>query len=87
MVRPMLSPAERARGRRLGAALREARGDRSMVGVAVAAGIPVESLRKIETGRIATPAFFTVAALGSVLGLDLATLAADVASAADDATA
>jgi len=77
MVRPMLSPAERARGRRLGAALREARGDRSMVDVAAAAGIPVETLRKIETGRTATPAFFTVVALGRVLGLDLATLAAD----------
>ena len=78
MVRPMLSPAERARGRRLGAALREARGERSMVEVADAAGIPVDTLRKIETGRIATPAFFTIAALGSVLGLELATLAADV---------
>ncbi|MEO6501050.1 MAG: helix-turn-helix transcriptional regulator [Jatrophihabitantaceae bacterium] len=87
MVRPMLSPAERARGRRLGAALRQARGDRSMVDVAVAAGIPVETLRKIETGRIATPAFFTVAAVGSVLGLDLASLAADLAPAADAATA
>jgi len=49
-----------------------------MVDVAVAAGIPVETLRKIETGRIATPAFFTVVALGGVLGLDLASLAAEV---------
>ncbi|SHF49558.1 Helix-turn-helix domain-containing protein [Jatrophihabitans endophyticus] len=78
MVRPILSPAERARGRRLGAALRQARGERSMVDVAIAAGVPVETLRKIETGRIPTPAFFTVAALGGVLGLDLATLAAHV---------
>lgn len=44
----------------------------------MAAGVPVETLRKIETGRIATPAFFTVAALGSVLGLDLAVLAAEL---------
>ena len=87
MVRPILSPAERERGRRLGAALRQARGDRSMVDVASAAGIPVETLRKIETGRIATPAFFTVAALGSVLGLDLVSLAADVGSEPDAATA
>jgi hypothetical protein len=87
MVRPMLSPAERARGRRLGAALRDARGDRSMVEIAVAAGIPVETLRKIETGRIVTPAFFTVAALGVALELDLATLAADVEPVADAATA
>jgi DNA-binding phage protein len=85
MNRPILSPAERARGRRLGVALRQARGDRSMVDVAATAGISVESLRKIETGRIPTPAFFTVVALCSALGLDLAAVAADVAVAADAA--
>lgn len=87
MVRPILSPAERARGCRLGAALRQARGSRSMVEVAAAAGVPVETLRKIETGRIPTPAFFTVAALGEVLGLDLASLAADVVPTDEAATA
>jgi hypothetical protein len=75
MVRPMLSEAERERGRRLGAVLREARGERSMVDVSAASGVPVETLRKIETGRIVTPAFFTVAALAHVLELELATLA------------
>jgi Helix-turn-helix domain len=58
-----------------------------MVAVAAAAGVPVETLRKIETGRIATPAFFTIAALGEVLGLDLASLAADVLSADHAASA
>jgi transcriptional regulator with XRE-family HTH domain len=87
MVRPILSPAERERGRRLGAALREARGDRSMVEIAAASGVPVETLRKIETGRIATPAFFTVAALAGALGLDLATLAVDATPIPDAATA
>ncbi len=75
MVRQILSEAERERGRRLGAALREARGDRSLAGVSATSGIPVETLRKIESGRIATPAFFTVAALAHVLELDLAALA------------
>jgi DNA-binding phage protein len=75
MVRPILTPRERERGRQLGAALRAARGPRSMVEVSAAAGIPVETLRKIETGRIVTPAFFTVAALARTLGLDLAALA------------
>jgi transcriptional regulator with XRE-family HTH domain len=75
VVRPILSPAERERGRRLGAALRRARGERSMVDVAAAAGVPVETLRKIETGRIPTPAFFTVAALADALGLSLDTIA------------
>jgi hypothetical protein len=39
--------------------------------VAAASGVPVETLRKIETGRIATPAFFTVAALAASVGLSL----------------
>jgi transcriptional regulator with XRE-family HTH domain len=76
MVRPPLSPAERARGERLGAILRQARGTRSMANVAAASGVPVETLRKIETGRIATPAFFTVVALAAALGVDLERVAA-----------
>jgi DNA-binding phage protein len=76
MVRPPLSPAERARGERLGAILRQARGTRSMAVVAAESGVPVETLRKIETGRIATPAFFTVVALASALGVDLERVAA-----------
>jgi hypothetical protein len=71
MVRPPLSPEERARGERLGMLLREARGSRSMPEVAAVSGVPVETLRKIETGRIATPAFFTVAALAASVGLSL----------------
>lgn len=47
-----------------------------MVEVSAAAGVPVETLRKIETGRIVTPAFFTVAALAQALDLELAALAA-----------
>jgi transcriptional regulator with XRE-family HTH domain len=71
MVRPPLSHHEHARGERLGALLREARGARSMAEVAAVSGVPAETLRKIETGRIATPAFFTVAALAGALGLAL----------------
>jgi transcriptional regulator with XRE-family HTH domain len=71
MVRPPLSKEERARGERLGRLLRDARGSRSMTEIATASGVPVETLRKIETGRIATPAFFTVAALAASVGLSL----------------
>jgi transcriptional regulator with XRE-family HTH domain len=35
------------------------------------AGISVETLRKIETGRIPTPAFFTVAAIAEAVGISL----------------
>lgn len=46
-----------------------------MTEVAAAAGVPVETLRKIESGRVPTPAFFTVAALAGALGLSLDALA------------
>ncbi|KQX74946.1 helix-turn-helix transcriptional regulator [Aeromicrobium sp. Root472D3] len=71
MVRLPLTPAEIDRGRRLGAMLRQARGDRSMLDVALDARVSPETLRKIETGRIATPAFPTIAAIADVLGLSL----------------
>ncbi|MCX2184660.1 helix-turn-helix domain-containing protein [Streptomyces sp. SKN60] len=71
MVRTPLTPQERERGERLGRLLREARGDRSMAEIAAAAGLSAETLRKIETGRAPTPAFFTVAALAGVLHISM----------------
>ncbi|WP_406302213.1 helix-turn-helix domain-containing protein [Streptomyces sp. NBC_00885] len=79
MVRTPLTPQERERGERLGQLLRRARGDRSMVEVAAAAGLSPETLRKIETGRAPTPAFFTVAAVAAVLGLSMDELAVSCA--------
>ncbi|MYS21907.1 DNA-binding transcriptional regulator, XRE-family HTH domain [Streptomyces sp. DvalAA-14] len=76
MVRTPLTPEERRRGERLGALLRAARGERSMVEVAAVAGLSAETLRKIETGRAPTPAFFTVGALAAALGLSMDDLAA-----------
>ncbi len=81
MVRSALSRSERERGERLGRLLREARGDRSMVGVAAVAGISVETLRKIERGRRPNPAFFTVDAVADVVGVSLDVLNAKVAEA------
>ena len=83
MVREPLTANEIERGRRLGGLLRSARGDRSMVDVAAEAGISVETLRKIETGRIATPAFFTVGAIAAALGLSLDTVATALATRVD----
>jgi transcriptional regulator with XRE-family HTH domain len=76
MVRNPLTERERERGRQLGALLRQARGERSMAEVAAAAGVSAETLRKIETGRAPTPAFFTIAAIAGVLGLSLDVMAA-----------
>lgn len=75
MVRSPLTPEQIAAGKRLGAYLREARGDRKPAEVAQAAAISPETLRKIETGRLATPAFTTVAALAAVLDIPLEDLA------------
>ena len=71
MVRLPHTPAEVERGRRLGALLRRARGERAMLETALAAGLSPETLRKIESGRVATPAFPTIAAVAEVLGLSL----------------
>ncbi|MFD0369226.1 MULTISPECIES: helix-turn-helix domain-containing protein [unclassified Streptomyces] len=81
MVRTPLTPEERERGERLGHLLRAARGDRSMAEIAAAAGLSAETLRKIETGRAPTPAFFTVAALAGVLGLSMDELVTSCAPA------
>jgi transcriptional regulator with XRE-family HTH domain len=75
MVRTPLTDDQRDRGRALGQVLRAARGPRTAASVAAEAGISLDTLRKIERGAIAAPAFFTVAALARALGLDLTTLA------------
>jgi transcriptional regulator with XRE-family HTH domain len=78
MVRLPLTPAEVERGQRLGALLRRARGESSMLSTALEARISPETLRKIETGRVSTPAFSTIAAIADVLGLSLDALWAEV---------
>jgi transcriptional regulator with XRE-family HTH domain len=85
MVRLPLTAAEVERGQRLGALLRSARAGRPMLDIALAAGISPETLRKIESGRVATPAFPTVAAIADVLGLSLDTLWAEIAGPDRDA--
>lgn len=74
MVRLPLSPQEIQRGKLLAQRLRSARGERPLLEIALAAGISSETLRKIESGRVPTPSFSTVAMLSSVLGLSLDTL-------------
>lgn len=71
MVRVPLTPAEVRRGHQIGALLREARGERTLADVAAGAGVSPETLRKIETGRIPTPSFTTVAQLAAEVGLSL----------------
>lgn len=56
-----------------------------MVDVAFAARVSPETLRKIESGRIATPSFATVASVAAALGLSLDGVWAEVAHAPDSA--
>ena len=69
MVRVPLTPDEIKRGRDLGSTLRLARGSQTMVSTAARAGVSVETLRKIETGRSPSPEFFTIQRICSALGI------------------
>ncbi len=78
MVRLPLTAAEVERGQRLGVLLRRARAGSPMLEVALAAGVSPETLRKIESGRVATPAFSTIAAIAGVLDLSLDAVWAEI---------
>lgn len=75
MVRVPLTAEQIEAGRRLGALLRTVRAERDPADVARAAGISPETLRKIETGRLPTPAFGTIVGLGAALDLPLEVIA------------
>ena len=49
-----------------------------MLATALDARVSPETLRKIESGRVATPAFPTIAAIADVLGLSLDAVWAEV---------
>jgi hypothetical protein len=76
MVRHPLTAEQIQAGQRLGLLLREARAGRDPREIARAAGISPETLRKIETGRLPSPAFGTIVCLGDALGLPMQELAA-----------
>jgi transcriptional regulator with XRE-family HTH domain len=54
-----------------------------MVDIAAAAGVPVETLRKIEAGRVPTPAFFTIVALAGALNIPVEQLARECGATTD----
>ena len=49
-----------------------------MLETALDARVSPETLRKIESGRVATPAFPTIAAIADVLGLSLDAIWAEI---------
>lgn len=56
-----------------------------MLETALDARVSPETLRKIESGRVATPAFPTIAAIAEVLGLSLDAVWLEINHAEDDA--
>ncbi|QIV87906.1 helix-turn-helix domain-containing protein [Glutamicibacter mishrai] len=83
MVRLPLTAKELEQGKILGSILRRARGQRTILDVALEAGLSPETLRKIETGRVATPAFSTIAAVAAVLDLSLDSIWIELATSRD----
>ena len=55
-----------------------------MLEIALTAGVSPETLRKIESGRVATPAFPTIAANAGVLGLSLDEIWATISESASE---
>jgi transcriptional regulator with XRE-family HTH domain len=49
-----------------------------MLDVALDAGVSPETLRKIESGRVATPSFPTIAAIADVVGISLDAVWAEI---------
>lgn len=58
-----------------------------MLVTALDAGVSPETLRKIESGRVATPAFPTIAAIADVLGLSLDALWSEISRSDREADA
>lgn len=77
MPRGPLNEVDRERGRRVAMTLKRQReaASRTAADLAASAQVPVDTLRAIESGRIPTPSFLTVAALGRALDISLDELA------------
>ncbi|MGQ0434057.1 MAG: helix-turn-helix domain-containing protein [Microthrixaceae bacterium] len=76
MPRAKMSQAVRDRGQALGHEVRRVRSESAMSAeqVAVEAALSVETIRRIEQGRIPNPGVFTVAAIAAALDVGLAGL-------------
>jgi transcriptional regulator with XRE-family HTH domain len=85
MARKMTSAGDREHGRQLGvfiAAQRQGQG-RSAPDLARESSVAIDTVRSLENGRVATPAFLTIARLADALGLSLDELHARAQQSAD----
>lgn len=83
MVRPRVSEEDRISGRVLGARLREMRlqAGISAQALAEASEVSIDTIRSLETGRVAAPSFMTIARIAGALSLSLDELVASHARA------
>ncbi|HEX5406610.1 MAG TPA: helix-turn-helix transcriptional regulator [Pseudonocardiaceae bacterium] len=71
MGRPSRSVREAAWGQALGRELQRHRSGRTAEAVARAAGVSVDTLRRVERGAVASPGFFLVGRIAEALGTSL----------------
>ena len=73
MSRKPLSAADRDHGRRLGLLIAAVRAERqqSAPDLAIESRVALDTVRSLENGRVALPAFLTVARLAGALGVSL----------------
>jgi transcriptional regulator with XRE-family HTH domain len=73
MPRPKLSAADRAIGGAVGSVLAHGRRQRGLSSqdLSVSCGVSVDTIRSIETGRVASPGLFVVARMAFALGLSM----------------
>jgi len=73
MSRKPASTADREHGRRLGLLIAAGRmqQQQSAPDLAREAMVAIDTVRSLENGRVATPAFLTIARLAGVLGMSL----------------
>jgi transcriptional regulator with XRE-family HTH domain len=73
MGRRTTSSEDREHGHRLGIliAARRRERQRSAPDLAQESSVAIDTVRSLESGRVATPAFLTIARLASALGLSL----------------
>ncbi len=81
MARSGQTEADREYGARLGRALAAARAGTGLSGGQLSdrCGVSVDAIRSVESGRVASPGFPLVAALGGALGVSLDALALQAA--------
>lgn len=77
MPRPALTDEQRALGVALGVEIQRRRSGRSAADLAAAAGVRLDTLRKLEQGGIPTPGFFLIVEIADALEAPLEDLAAE----------